>query len=110
LAAGLRARGIGPGDPVAFQLPNWQEAAIAFWGISLLGAVVVPIVHSYGAKEVRYILERTGVKAFVTGTSFGLIDFLATVEHVRDAPGLDLVAVVGLDEARDGLVPFTDLL
>ena len=27
VAAGLRARGIGPGDAVAFQLPNWVEAA-----------------------------------------------------------------------------------
>ena len=26
LAAGLRARGVGPGDAVAIQLPNWVEA------------------------------------------------------------------------------------
>src|SRR5258708_30284063 len=27
LAGGLRARGVGPGDVIAFQLPNWIEAA-----------------------------------------------------------------------------------
>ncbi|HOW94963.1 MAG TPA: AMP-binding protein, partial [Mycolicibacterium fallax] len=31
LAAGLAARGVGPGDVVAMQLPNWMEAAATFW-------------------------------------------------------------------------------
>ena len=31
-AASLRARGLGPGDVVVFQLPNWMEAAVTFWG------------------------------------------------------------------------------
>src|SRR5690625_681901 len=56
LAAGLRERGVGPGDVVAFQLPNWREAAAVFWAAAFLGAVVVPIVHFYGARELRYIL------------------------------------------------------
>src|SRR5690242_18858807 len=51
LAAGLRARGVGPGDVVALQLPNWMEAAAAFWASTFLGAVTVPIVHFYGRKE-----------------------------------------------------------
>ena len=45
-------RGIGAGDVVAFQLPNWMEAAVSFWAAALLGAVVTPIVHFYGPKEV----------------------------------------------------------
>src|SRR5207248_10829343 len=36
VAGGLRARGIGPGDVVAFQLPNWVEAVATFWAVSLL--------------------------------------------------------------------------
>src|ERR1700677_4572419 len=31
LAGALRAEGVGPGDVVAFQLPNWVEAGIPFW-------------------------------------------------------------------------------
>ena len=49
----LRARGLGPGDVVVVQLPNWVEAGITFWAAAYLGAVVVPIVHFYGAKEVE---------------------------------------------------------
>src|SRR5690242_18781705 len=56
LAAGLHARGVGPGDVIALQLPNWKEAAAAFWASAFLGAVTVPIVHFYGRKELTHIL------------------------------------------------------
>jgi len=51
LAAGLQTRGVGPGDFVAFQLPNWMEAAATFWASTLLGAVVVPIVGLVATDE-----------------------------------------------------------
>src|ERR1700680_2804454 len=71
VATGMRARGVQPGDAIAFQLPNWLEAAATFYAVAYLGAVVVPIVHFYGPKEVSYILARTRVKALVTADRFG---------------------------------------
>src|SRR5919109_246418 len=59
LAAGLRDRGVSADDVVAFQLPNWVEAAHVFYAVALLGATVMPIVHFYGPREVGYILTRT---------------------------------------------------
>lgn len=44
LAAGLRGRGLKPGDVVAFQLPNWREAAVLNIAAALSGLVVNPIV------------------------------------------------------------------
>jgi acyl-CoA synthetase (AMP-forming)/AMP-acid ligase II len=108
VAAGLRARGIGPGDPVAFQLPNWVEAAATFYAVCHLGATVVPIVHFYGPKEVSYILRRTNVKAFVTADKFGYLDYLANLEQMQpDLPDLELVVVVGDDPGPH--LPFTTL-
>ena len=108
VAGGLSARGIGPGDVVAFQLPNWMEAAATFWAASFLGAVVVPIVHFYGPKEVGYILGRSRPRALVTADRFGHLDFLATLEEVLPSlPELETVAVVG-DEAGPFL-PFARL-
>ena len=102
VAGGLRARGIGPGDAVAFQLPNWVEAAATFYAATLLGAIVVPIVHFYGAKEVGYILRRTGVRALVTAERFGHVDFLANLEQIKgDLPALETVAVVGQSSFDD---------
>ncbi len=99
IAAGMRARGIGPGDVVAFQLPNWVEAAATFYAACYLGVTIVPIVHFYGAKEVGYILRRTQVKALITTDRFGAQDFLGNLEQLRVDPGglpdLEWVAVVG---------------
>jgi long-chain acyl-CoA synthetase len=43
LAHGLAARGIGPGDAVALRLPNGPAFVTAFFAITGLGAVVVPL-------------------------------------------------------------------
>ena len=77
LAGALRERGVGPGDVVVVQLPNWVEAGITFWAAAYLGAVVVPIVHFYGAKEVGYILRTTRPSVVVTADHFGHADHLA---------------------------------
>jgi acyl-CoA synthetase len=112
-AGSLRARGVGAGDVVLVQLPNWVEAAIAFWGALYLGAVVVPVVHFYGAKEVDHILTVTRPAAIVTATRVGHVDHLATYEGLLRRHDVPSWIVVG-DEARDTLppvaVPFADLL
>jgi acyl-CoA synthetase len=110
VATGLRARGVQPGDAIAFQLPNWLEAAATFYAVAYLGAVVVPIVHFYGPKEVSYILARTRVKALVTADHFGAQNFLANLDAMRsDLPDLEWVAVVG-DDAGRGNLAFADLV
>jgi acyl-CoA synthetase len=109
VAGGLRANGVRPGDPVAFQLPNWVEAAATFWAIALLGAVPVPIVHFYGPKEVRFILEQSRARVLVTADRFGHLDYLANLEALR--PHLDNlgeVFVVG-ERVAPGTRPFRDL-
>jgi acyl-CoA synthetase (AMP-forming)/AMP-acid ligase II len=82
LAGTLRARGVGPGDVVVLQLPNWVEAGIAFWAAAYVGAAVVPIVHSYGPKEVGYILRATAPDAVVTADRFGHADYLAIYDEL----------------------------
>jgi acyl-CoA synthetase (AMP-forming)/AMP-acid ligase II len=96
VAGGLRAAGVRAGDPVAFQLPNWMEAAATFWAIALLGAVPVPIVHFYGSKEVGFILEQSAARVLVTADRFGHLDYLANLEALRPRlAALEHVYVVG---------------
>ncbi len=112
LAGALRERGVGPGDAVAFQLPNWVEAAVTFYAGALLGAVIVPIVHFYGPKEVGYILRRTGVRVLVTPAGFGRTDYLAGLPQMEDAlTDVHTVAVVGAPAGPlpRGLVAFDEL-
>ncbi|HEX2284560.1 MAG TPA: AMP-binding protein, partial [Mycobacterium sp.] len=92
LAAGLRKRGVRPGDVVALQLPNWMEAAVSFWASAFLGAVVVPIVHFYGRKELSHILSTARPKAFITAEEFGRMKFQPDL--CTDIP---IVGLVGRD-------------
>jgi acyl-CoA synthetase (AMP-forming)/AMP-acid ligase II len=75
LAAGLHARGVGPGDVLALQLPNWMQAAATFWASTFLGAVTVPIVHFYGRKELTHILNTAKPRVFITAEEFGRMKF-----------------------------------
>jgi acyl-CoA synthetase (AMP-forming)/AMP-acid ligase II len=109
VAGGLRAVGVQPGDPVAFQLPNWVEAAATFWAIALLGAVPVPIVHFYGPKEVAFILEQSQAQVLVTADQFGHLDYLANLETFRSRlDALREVFVVG-ERVSAGTHPFGHL-
>ncbi len=110
LAAGLRDRGVQPGDVVAMQLPNWMEAAVTFWASALLGAVVVPIVHFYGRKELTHIIGTAKPRVFVTTEKFGRMTF-----HPDLCADVPIVALVGGDGERsdamhDAVHDFDDLL
>ncbi len=93
LAEGLRARGVRPGDAVAIQLPNWVEAAASFWAAAFLGAVVVPIVHFYGRKELTHIIATAQPKVFITAEEFGRMKYLPDL-----CAGVPIVGLVGADE------------
>lgn len=96
LAAGLRSRGVGPGDVVAIQLPNWREAAVTFWAASFLGAVIVPIVHFYGRKELAHILATAKPRVFVTAEEFGRMQYQPDL--CADIPIVGLVGTESFDE------------
>ena len=107
LAAGLRSRGVGPGDVVAIQLPNWMEAAAAFWASTFLGAVVVPIVHFYGRKELSHIMATARPKVFITAREFGRMQFQPDL-----CEDVEIIGLVGADERSRGehVLRFDDLL
>ncbi len=119
LAAGLRNRGVQPGDVVAIQLPNWVEAAASFWAAALLGTVVVPIVHFYGRKELTHIIATARPKVFITAEEFGRMKYQPDL--CADVPIVGLVGssfddlladdpmegVVAADPAGPALIAFT---
>lgn len=66
----LRANGVSVGDVVAFQLPNWNDSLIVYYGILKAGAIAAPIVPIYRTHEVRHILKDTAAKVLVVPESF----------------------------------------
>ncbi|WP_207947078.1 AMP-binding protein [Actinomadura sp. 7K507] len=114
LAWALRVRGVGPGSVVVLQLPNWAEAAIAFWAATYVGAVVVPVVHFYGPKEVGYILDVARPDVIITPDRFGRTDHLEQYGELlagRDAEPLWLVVSDRPErELPRGATPFARML
>lgn len=61
-ASGLSKLGVGQGDAVMVQLPNWHEALVVHLAAESLGAVTVPLPPIYRAREVRHIANLTEAK------------------------------------------------
>ncbi|MCK9543916.1 MAG: AMP-binding protein [Novosphingobium sp.] len=110
--AHLRRIGVGPGDVVAVQLPAWHEWMVAVWGIAHAGAVILPVVAIYGAKELAFILAEAGAKAIVTPDAWRKVDYAQVIREARSAdgglPGLAHHIVIG--EARPGTLAWDDML
>ncbi|MGD0248095.1 MAG: dihydroorotate dehydrogenase, partial [Candidatus Limnocylindrales bacterium] len=53
----LQANGIGPGDVVMWQLPNWWESLAVAYGIWAAGAISAPVVPIYREHELRQVVE-----------------------------------------------------
>jgi non-ribosomal peptide synthetase component E (peptide arylation enzyme) len=108
LAAALATLGVGPGDRVVVQLPNWWEAVVTYFAIGRLGAVLVPRMMIYREHEMREAAERTAAKIIVVPDTFRRFDHATMAMSIRHAvPTLEHVIVVG--DAPDGALPFADM-
>ena len=105
LASALWARGFRAGDVLAFQMPNWHEAAFIDVAACLLGVVVCPIVTIYRDTEVELILSDSRAKGIFVAENFRGFDFAAMLARLRPAlPNLAHVWTVrgSNPEAADG--------
>lgn len=59
LAAGLKSKGVAPGDRVALYLPNCPESVMAFLACYSIGAIAVPLNYRYLAEEARFVVQQT---------------------------------------------------
>jgi long-chain acyl-CoA synthetase len=91
IAAYLAEKGIGKGDHVALLLGNSPQFLLAYYGVLLSGAAVVPINPMYTPKEILYILHNSQAKVAIT-----LAPLFPAVEHIKGSlPHLQEVVVVG---------------
>lgn len=92
-AAGLHARGVRRGDPVAIILPNCPQHIIAFYAILRLGAVVVEHNPLYTPRELRKQFEDHGAKHAIVWSK--------VVKTVQEFPAdLAMTTLVSVDVTR----------
>ena len=67
VSAGIAARGVGPGESVAYALGNSIDAAAAILGIIYGGYRATAINMVAGDETIAYVLDHSGAKLVLTG-------------------------------------------
>ncbi len=75
LAAALWDRGLRPGDSIAFQLPNWEEAAVINLAACRIGVVCAPLMPIYRDAELAFMINDSNCKAVFIPSLFRAFDF-----------------------------------
>jgi cyclohexanecarboxylate-CoA ligase len=69
-ARALAAAGVGPGDVVSFQLPNWWEFVAVYLATVRLGAVANPLMPIFRQRELSFMLRQAEARVFIAPTQF----------------------------------------
>src|SRR6202453_726421 len=69
-AAALKIMGIGRGDVVSVQMPNWWEFAVISLAAFRVGAVVNPLMPIFREHELAYILDFAETKLMIVPKLF----------------------------------------
>jgi cyclohexanecarboxylate-CoA ligase len=110
LGAALQRHGIGHGDVVSWQLPNWAEACAVHLAAIRIGAISNPIMPIFRHSETRFILEQAKSKIAFIPATFRNFDFPEMFAEIwSDLSALQTVVVVG-KARRDHEVSFEDFL
>lgn len=107
IAGGLLELGVGRGDVVSVQLPNWWELCGIALAAARIGAVINPLIPIYREREVRFILENTEAKLFVVPETFrGFSHRELAAKCKADIATLRDVFVVQGEDGDDGARSF----
>jgi cyclohexanecarboxylate-CoA ligase len=100
-ASSLLRLGVGRGDVVTVQLPNWWEFVVTAFACSKIGAVMNPVMPILRERELLYILNFCQAKVFIVPKSYRGFDYAAMADGMRaDLPHLKhVVAVDGEGDA-----------
>ncbi|MFE4897805.1 AMP-binding protein [Peribacillus butanolivorans] len=110
IALGLLNIGLGKGDVISFQLPNWNEFIILHYAVTRIGAISNPLIPIYRDREIGYMVEMAESKMIVVPDSFRGFYYPAMIERLSHKwPSLEHIYVIG-DEVPNGMKSFASLL
>ncbi|GAA4617109.1 hypothetical protein GCM10023108_32660 [Saccharopolyspora hordei] len=70
VALGFLELGVGPGDVVSFQIPNWIEWVVVHYAASRIGAISNPLIPNYREREVGFMVSLARSKLVVVPRAF----------------------------------------
>ena len=106
LATALAARGIGKGDRVAIAMPNLPEWPVAFFAITALGAIAVPLNAWWTGGELAYALRDSGTTLLIADAARS-----ARIAGLGEAaPPVDLLVTRAKEDLPLGATALEDLI
>jgi cyclohexanecarboxylate-CoA ligase len=94
-ATSLLRLGVGRGDVVTVQLPNWWEFVVTAFACSKIGAVMNPVMPILRERELTYILKFCNAKVFIVPKAYRGFDYAAMAQGMRGSlPDLKQIIVV----------------
>lgn len=108
LAAALDQIGVGRGDVVSMQLPNWWQALAIHIACLKIGAITNPLMTILRERELGYMLKQARAKVFIVPRQFRGFDYLGLAQGLRpDLP--DLLEIIDIGEVEgDGFDRFLE--
>ncbi|HCK75792.1 MAG TPA: cyclohexanecarboxylate-CoA ligase, partial [Gammaproteobacteria bacterium] len=101
MAAGLAGMGIGKGDVVACQLPNWWQTTALHLACMRIGAILNPLMPIFRERELRFMLKHGEAKLLVIPKVFRGFDYEAMIDGIRgELPDLETLLVIGGEGER----------
>lgn len=98
IARGLAAHGIGPGDVVAAQLPNYWHFSALYLACIRVGAVINPLMPIFRHRELSFMLSFGEAKAIFVPHHYRGFDYPAMIADLHpELPALNHIFVVGGD-------------
>ena len=114
IAAWLAAVGVRSGDVVTFQLPTWADFCPVFLGVAKAGAVMHPVARNYNVRDLSFIMNAVGSRAFICPTFHHRSDHerqaLECLTHVPTlAPERIMVLDSDAHRAREGFITLEEV-
>lgn len=109
IALGLLHIGLGKGDVVSFQLPNWNEFIILHYAVTRIGAISNPLIPIYRDREIGYMVGMAESKMIVVPDYFRGFYYPDMIERLSHQwPSMKHIYVIG-DKAPKGMKLFSSL-
>jgi len=96
IAANLSRLGVGRGDVVSFQVPNWWQFIAIHLACVRIGVISTPLMPIFRKRELEFTVRRSEAKVLIVPNTFREFDHEELAQEVlREVTTLEHIFVIG---------------
>jgi long-chain acyl-CoA synthetase len=104
VAHGFKRLGIKPGDVCVQMMPSSLNWVLVYYALAKLGAFVVPVNFLFRKRELEYIFQDSGARAFI-----GQADYLSEAMPLLDSTEDVKIRIADGVNLPEGFIPLNEL-